>query len=275
MNSLYNKFSIIATAILLFVVLALTLNSTLSGDKKKTPTTKEYSVSFYDEDEETELQTIKVKEGQKAEIETPTKPSTQYLSFTFSNWAFENGDDATESLENVTQDLTVYARYTEEDRYYHVTFLQMDRKELMTLPVKAGQACEWQFSFDPPYDEDLDYTFECWVDENGNDMTDALSCVLEDLTVIAKYKTSPKTFSLRFETEYEKYIKVKHGDGGFFSSVEAVQFKLKKGSIITIKYEVPDGFSDLEIIVSGADVLDEQAGTYRVTGDVVISAFAV
>lgn len=271
MRTFYDKLSIVVTAILLVVVVVLTLNSSFKDSKPK-ETAQEYSVSFYDEDKETVLGTIKVKKGEKAEVESPTKESTPYFSYTFSNWAFENGDDATESLAKVTKDLSVYATYVEADRYYTVTFIQPDGKHINSPSVKAGEACNLNFTFDPPYDGKNDYVFECWIDAEGNDMSEALSCVLSDMQVTAKYKVSPKTFSLTFTAPY---LRVKHGDGTFVTSEQAWQVKMREGAIITIQYDVPEGYTDVLIVVNGATVIDESAGTYRVFSDVEILAALV
>ncbi len=271
MKRFYDRFAILVTAILLVVVIVLTFNTGSSGSKPEKPDV-EFSVSFYDEDKETLLKTVTVKEGESAEAETPTKESTQNFVYIFSNWTFEDGTDATESLASVTKNLTVYAKYTESDRIYIVTFLQPDGRKINTSDVKVGQACNLDFTFDFPYDGKNDYTFVCWVDKDGNDMTEALGCITSDVEVFAKYKVTPKTYGLTFTSPY---LRVKHGDGTFFTSEHASQVRMKAGAIITIEYDLPEGYSRMIISVTGATAIDEAAGIYKVYGDVEILAAPV
>lgn len=270
MRTFYDKFSIFATAILLCVVVILTLNSDFK--KSKPNKSAEYSVSFYQDDKETLLKEVKVKKNGKAETDAPTKDSTKFFSFDFSNWTLENGDDATANLSNVTENLKVYAKYTQSMRKYSVQFCQPDGKNITSQTVDAGQGCNLNFSFDYPTDDKLQYQFECWIDSEGNNVSEKLSSVFEDIVVYAKYKSSPKTYSLKFDSPY---ILVKHGDGTFFSKESASQIKLKAGDLLTIQCNVPEGYSRISLRVSGATLVDEDLKIYRVTSNVEILAALV
>ncbi len=271
MRTFYDKLTIVATAILLCVVVILTLNSNFKKSKPDN-SPQEYTVTFYQDDKETVLKEGKVKKDEKAEAENPTKASTQLLSYTFLNWTFENGEDATEALSKVTTNLKVYANYAESIRKYSVIFLQPDKTNITTQTVDAGQSCNLNFVFDSPQDGKLQYQFLGWVFENGEDASERLLNVLEDLTVYAKYKTTQKTYSLSFDSPY---ILVKHGEGTFFSKESASQIKMREGDLITIQCNVPEGYSKIVINVSGANPVDEDLGIYRVVSNVEILAALV
>lgn len=223
-----------------------------------------YAVFFYDENGAF-IQSVRVKQGESAQIETPTKESTTYFTYTFSNWTFENGDDATEALENVTSNLFVYANFTENDRYYRVSFYNYDNTPIVEeIIVKAGES-PLGFTFTPPQSDVYEYTFKCWVDEDGNDMSQALEHVLQDLTVYASYTQELKFYSLTLDEN----ISVLYGD--VITSENDHLARLPYGAEITISYTVPEGYSSAELRVRGAQRALDQEGVYRVIGDVSVS----
>lgn len=271
-RSFYDKLSIVATAILLCVVVILTLTSAFKKTPQN-PTEPEaptYAVSFYEDDKETLIKKVNVKKGDKAEIPSPTKEPTTYITYTFLNWTLSDGTDAKEALESVQSDLSVYAKFEEKTRSYNITFYQTkDSKIPLASPfVEAGQKFDvTALSFEPPYDEDYNFVFECWVDKDGNDMTESFENVLCDLVVYAKYKKELKTYTLTLKSPY---IMVKEGDGTFVGQELAGQMKLYKDSIITIKKVPPEDGREVIYMVQGANLIDEQAGTYRVYSNVNI-----
>ena len=79
-----------------------TISFNIENDEEETVT-----VTFYDEDKTTILDTVMVEKGETAiyTANIPTKPSK-----VFSYWVTENGTKA--NLENITENLNVYAYYT-------------------------------------------------------------------------------------------------------------------------------------------------------------------
>lgn len=239
------------------------------GKKEKPPVIPTFSVEFFDEDKDTLISSLKVLQGENAQIESPSKEPTAYFVFSFSHWVFEDGSDATKSLAAVTEDLKVFAKYVQEDRFYRITFCEMDGTLIQAPLVKAGEDCNLNFHHTPPSDDEYEFKFDCWVDADGVRVTDAFKNVLSDVTVYAKYTKTKKTFSLSFS---EPFLRVKHGSGTFITSELAPQVKLHAGDLITIQYDVPEGFSWVLVDVKGAIVVDESAGIYRVVSNVEILA---
>ena len=231
---------------------------------------KVYTVSFYDENK-TLIETVKVEEGKAANIETPTKEPTTYLVYNFTNWSFEDGEDATEALSSVSSDLAVYANFVEEDRCYSVTYYNLydnDDPLVLKLPVKAGGKPRG-FSITPPQSDVYEYTFEGWVDENGNDMTEQLQCVLQDLTVYAKFNQKQKTYSLTVDEN----VTVTYGSE--ITSENDEFAVLPYGAELTITFDVPEGYSSASLSVRGAQKVEGKENVYRVTGDVTVRLLLV
>lgn len=226
---------------------------------------KVFSVSFYDENM-TLITTVEVEEGKTANIETPTKEPTTYLVYNFTIWTFEDGEDATEALSSVRSDLTVYANFEEVDREYSVTFYNpydIEKPLVWQTLVKAGGKPRG-FSITPPESDIYDYTFECWVDENGNDMTEQLQCVLQDLTVYAKFNQKQKTYSLTVDENVTVIY------GSKITSENDEFASLPYGAELTITFDVPEGYSSASLSVRGAQKVEGEKNVYRVTGDVTV-----
>ncbi len=101
-------------------------------------------------------------------IERPTKPSTEYLNFTFSGWSETEGGEASYSaLKNITGNKTVYAAFTESTRYYTVRFFD-GSKLLKTMQTEFGGSLEYNYS-------KIGHTFEGWQPEPLN-ITEDMDC---------------------------------------------------------------------------------------------------
>lgn len=269
-RSFYDKLSIVVTAVLLCVVVILTITSSFKKSPQgQTEPDITYNVSFFADDKETLLEKLSVNKGEKASIALPSKEPTAYISYNFLNWMFADGSDASQSLESVQSDMSVYAKFEEVERSYTITFYQTkDSKVPIAAPeVGAGGSFDpTPLKFEPPFDEDYDFVFDHWVDKDGNDMTDSFDNILSDLVVYAEYRKVRKIYSLSFTSPY---IMVKEGEGTFIGYELANQMKLYKDSIITIKKVAPEG-KDVIYQVNGANVIEEHAGTYRVYSNVSI-----
>lgn len=74
--------------------------------------TKYSTVKFYDDDGTTLLTSADVNNGGNVTPTTPTKAATEDYTYTFEKWVTENGGDVEATLENITENMSVYAKYT-------------------------------------------------------------------------------------------------------------------------------------------------------------------
>ncbi len=70
------------------------------------------TVKFYDDDGTTLLTSTDVNEGGNVTPTTPTKAATEDYTYTFEKWVTEKGGDVAASFENITANMSVYAKYT-------------------------------------------------------------------------------------------------------------------------------------------------------------------
>ena len=70
------------------------------------------TVKFYDDDGTTLLTSADVNNGGNVTPITPTKAATEDYTYTFEKWVTENGGDVAATFENITENMSVYAKYT-------------------------------------------------------------------------------------------------------------------------------------------------------------------
>ena len=70
------------------------------------------TVKFYDDDGTTLLTSADVNDGGNVTPITPTKAATEDYTYTFEKWVTEKGGDVAASFENITENMSVYAKYT-------------------------------------------------------------------------------------------------------------------------------------------------------------------
>ena len=70
------------------------------------------TVKFYDDDGTTLLTSADVNNGGNVTPITPTKAATEDYTYTFEKWVTEKGGDVEATLENITENMSVYAKYT-------------------------------------------------------------------------------------------------------------------------------------------------------------------
>lgn len=70
------------------------------------------TVEFYDDDGKTLLSSADVNDGESVTPITPTKAATEEYTYTFEKWVTEKGGDVAASFENITANMSVYAKYT-------------------------------------------------------------------------------------------------------------------------------------------------------------------
>ena len=74
--------------------------------------TKFSTVRFYDDDGTTLLASADVNNGGNVTPTTPTKAATEEFTYTFDKWVTEKGGNVAASFENITENTSVYAKYT-------------------------------------------------------------------------------------------------------------------------------------------------------------------
>ncbi|MDE5759221.1 MAG: InlB B-repeat-containing protein [Allobaculum sp.] len=181
-----------------------TILNNITADKSVyaifTATTRSYSVKFYNGS--TLLQTKTVTYGSNASYtgSTPTKASTNTLTYSFSGWASSSSGTASSTiLNNITADKNVYAVFTSATRYYSVKFYNgstllqtksvtynSDASYTGTTPTKNSTA-------------QYNYTFSGWASSSGGS---ASSTILKNITasksVYAAFTSAVRYYSVSF-----------------------------------------------------------------------------
>lgn len=152
-----------------------------------------YTVSFYNEDGSL-LKTIQVMENKKADCPIVTKDADRYNVYHFYQWLTLDGKEATDSLNNVTEDLSVKPRFISTQPDYEIAFYKEDGFFYSSIMVKRGYAGAFP-SVVPTKasDNEYDYVFDCWVDINGNEITDDLSIISSNMKFYARFNAVSKT----------------------------------------------------------------------------------
>ena len=70
------------------------------------------TVEFYDDDGKTLLSSADVNDGGSVTPTTPEKAATEEYTYTFEKWVTEKDGDIAASFENITANMSVYAKYT-------------------------------------------------------------------------------------------------------------------------------------------------------------------
>ena len=154
--------------------------SSVTGDiiyvAQFTTTANKHTVVFYDDDGVTELGRVVVGHGETAIYPNalPTKESTAEITYTFEKWVTAK-DGATEaSFTNITEDKSVYAKYSTTARTYVVTFCDYDGTTISQINVAYGNAAT------APGDPEREgYRFDGWDKTFSN--------ITGELTVKATY----------------------------------------------------------------------------------------
>ena len=141
-----------------------------------TTTANKHTVVFYDDDGVTEIGRVVVGHGETAIYpnDLPTKESTAEITYTFEKWVTAK-DGATEaSFTNITEDKSVYAKYSTTARTYVVTFCDYDGTTISQIDVAYGNAAT------APGDPEREgYRFDGWDKTFSN--------ITGELTVKATY----------------------------------------------------------------------------------------
>lgn len=147
----------------------------------------EYStVKFYDDDGTTLLSSADVNNGGSVTPITPEKAATEEYTYTFAKWVTEKGGDVAASLENITANMSVYAKWAETKNKYSVKWV-VDGITVKEEQVEYGKVPSFG-SEDPVKADDnkATYTFAGWDSE--------VVAVKKDVTYTAVFTKNVKPY---------------------------------------------------------------------------------
>ena len=171
-----------------------------------TPTTRKYTISFYDDPAATTaIHTMDVDYNVTPVYDgtTPTKTDTtgQYV-YTFSGWGDANGQSV--ELAAVTGEASYYAIFTSEKAKYDVTFVDEDGTTVLQAAQKVEYGSTPTYSGSTPTKMQTDqytYTHAGWkVDGDQQNYTnEAMPTITRDTTIKARYRANPRTYTITFD----------------------------------------------------------------------------
>ena len=132
--------------------------------------------------------TITVTDGDAIGAQMPADPTK--AGYTFEGWVDENGNPVDAST-IVTEDLQVNAVWEIIPAATYTVTFKVDGADYATITVTDGDAIGAQMPADPTK---TGYTFEGWVDENGNPVTDA-TAVTDNMVVNAVFTANEYTLT--------------------------------------------------------------------------------
>ena len=95
----------------------------------------------------------------------PVKPSTDLYAFYFTGWIYSDGSKA--ELDSVENDVNLYPEFKSVD-LVTLEFYDTDRQTLIySVKLEKGSAASFVGTLPTKSDDYAQYTFDCWVDENG------------------------------------------------------------------------------------------------------------
>lgn len=148
-----------------------------------------FFVQFFDSDQSgTYLGTVAVQNGSAAVYDgtIPTKPSDVYNHFTFDCWVLADGTEA--DLSCITQDMNVYAKYSQTPRSYTVTW-DVDGKQT-EQQYTYGQTPVFEGSIDKASTAQYTYEFIGWNKQ--------IVPVSGDVTYRAEYTATLNRYNVTF-----------------------------------------------------------------------------
>lgn len=168
-----------------------------------------YTVNYYAEDKTTLLSATTVSEKDEAVFNfIPVKESDQYFDYIFDYWVDENGNDMTDALSSVRKDITVYPHFEKEQHTFKIDFYASDRTTLLVsfdIP-KSNNLPDYSYLETNYSDDYYTYTFDCWRNSQGVDMTSQLAAPSCDMTVYASHTLTQHTCLVMFLDHEENLI---------------------------------------------------------------------
>lgn len=102
------------------------------------------TVKFYDDDGKTLLSSADVNDGESVTPITPTKAATEEYTYTFEKWVTEKDGDAAASFENITANMSVYAKYTAVKNKITITWKKNAADEGTTEIYNRGETPQYK-----------------------------------------------------------------------------------------------------------------------------------
>lgn len=106
--------------------------------------TKYSTVKFYDDDGTTLLTSADVNNGGNVTPITPTKAATEDYTYTFEKWVTEKDGDVAATLENITENMSVYAKYTAVKNKITITWKKNAADEGTTEIYNRGETPQYK-----------------------------------------------------------------------------------------------------------------------------------
>lgn len=103
------------------------------------------TVKFYDDDGKTLLASADVNNGGNVQLPTtPTKAATEGYTYTFEKWVTEKGGDVAASFENITENMSVYAKYTAVKNKITITWKKNESDVGITETYNRGDMPQYK-----------------------------------------------------------------------------------------------------------------------------------
>lgn len=171
-----------------------------------TESAREYAVTYYGEDGETEIKSERVANGAKlTEPANPTKEPTNEYEYEFDGWY--NGETKWDFEQNVmpAADLSLTAKFTESERKYRVHFLDDEGNayadEAFATLALSYNAVATEPNKTPVKQATAAQTFEFIGWFNGETKFDFATPVTRDINLRAKFEASPREYTVTVKFE--------------------------------------------------------------------------
>ena len=102
------------------------------------------TVKFYDDDGTTLLTSADVNDGGNVTPITPAKAATEDYTYTFEKWVTVKGGDVAATLENITENMSVYAKYTAVKNKITITWKKNAADEGTTEIYNRGETPQYK-----------------------------------------------------------------------------------------------------------------------------------
>jgi len=172
--------------------------------KMQTPRPTVFDVTFMVEGIETAKCSTTKKNGAVTPPSDPIKAPTAKYTYTFEGWVDSAGRAV--DFDNITESITVYAEFKSMVNRYTVTFKDETKNEIERITADYGSTVTPPKAPTKPPTEKYTYTFDEWVDENGEPAT--LSQITADITLYPTYVSTLNRYTVTFMNGDELFCTV-------------------------------------------------------------------
>ena len=217
-----------------------------------------YTVSFYDEDKQTVLDTAEVLRGESITFDTDqTKASDNLFDYAFSKWLDASGNEVT-SINVATGDVSVYASWTQTRHSYTINvYNRTDKQTLLATFYKPIGYDLWASSID-------DYLPE-------NTTATCIKMYKEDDSVYPYYG-DPVDKDLNVYVQYADNTVVKNGITYVLDQQSLsyyYSYGVKYGVQLVDSSAVVDGNIEIENTVDSINVTEIKEGAFKNFSDAI------